>query len=336
MVYILAMKILSLLSFLFIFLSCSSPSKPINFEGETMGTYYRIKTFGTESPEDLKVEVDKFLRLYNNIFSTYIPDSEVSRINNSKFKHNKISESLLKVLELSSQISKKSYGYFDITVAPLVNSWGFGPTGKQKKPTEKEIEILLKRVGHTKVSVKENRFHKPLDMKIDLSAVAKGFGVDELVKFLEYRGYKDLLVEIGGESRTRGRKADGSYWSIGIEGPSEKLGSKIVKIIPLNNMSMATSGSYRNYLKYGDKVFSHTINPITGQPVTHTTISVTIISEYCADADAWATGLMSMGYEKGLDLASKYNLLVYFQIKEGSKISTLSSKSLERYLKKLK
>jgi len=175
---------------------------------------------------------------------------------------------------------------------------------------------------------------KTKNLYLDMSAIAKGFGVDELVKYLEYNGYRNFLVEIGGEIRTRGQKADGGRWMVGIEGPSEKLGEKLAKVVPLENLAMATSGSYRNYVKYGDEIFNHTIDPKTGRPAKHQTVSVTVLHEYCADADAWATALMSMGSEKGLDLANKNDLMVLFQVKNGDEISQISTTEFDKYIKK--
>ncbi len=328
-------KLILVLSFA-ILTACSGDIKEINIEGQTMGTYYRIKTYGTEDPAELKAKVDKFLKLFNNIFSTYIKDSEISKINHSKFEHNKVSEPFKKLLEISLDVSKKSYGYFDITVAPLVNAWGFGPDGQLKKPSQEEITKLRMNVGYDKLKIVDDRLHMPVAMSLDMSAVAKGHGVDELVKFLEYDGYKHLLVEIGGEVRARGSKLDGSYWRVGIEGPGKALGSKISKVISLKNMAMATSGSYRNFVKYGDEVFNHTIDPLSGMPVRHKTISVSVVHEFCTDADAWATAFMSMGVIKGLDLANKYNLMAYFQVKEDDKIKIYTSTAFDKYIKRFK
>lgn len=330
------MKNITLLTIVFIFISCSSPSVPIKIDGQTMGTYYRVSTYGSISKKELKEDIDKFLKLYNDIFSTYIKTSEISKINESTFDNNKLTEAFRKVMQLSILVSKKSYGFFDVTVGPLVNAWGFGPGGKQKKPTDSEIKELLAKTGYQKIKLEEDRLHMPVNMELDLSAIAKGYGVDELVKFLEYRGYKDLLVEIGGEVRTRGKKEDGSDWRVGIEGPANDLGDKIIKVVPMYNMSMATSGSYRNYIKYGDEIFNHTIDPISGKPVTHKTVSVTVLNEFCADADAWATALMSMGHTKGLEISKRYNLMSLFQVKIGNKIEVFTSSKFNSYLKKYK
>ena len=321
---------------LFLFISCSGSEKEISVQGQTMGTYYRVKAYGAETPQELKETVDKFLKLFNNIFSTYIPDSEISKINASRFEHQKITDSFHKLLSLSLEISRKSYGYFDITVGPLVNAWGFGPRGKLHRPTEEQLSKLRKNIGFDKIYVKDRRLYMDPSMSLDMSAVAKGHGVDELIKFLDFRGYKNLMVEIGGEVRVRGNKFDGSLWRVGIEGPTSTPGDKVVLVVPLRNMSMATSGSYRNFLKYGDEVFNHTINPKTGKPTEHKTVSVSVLHEYCTDADAWATAFMSMGAKKGIDLANKNNIAAFFQVKEGDSVKTYQSLSFEKYLNKVK
>lgn len=307
----------------------------LEITGDTMGTYYRVKLYSTDEPKKLKEEIDKFLELFNNIFSTYIKDSEVSLLNNSKFNSIKMSDSLSKLMTISLEIGHKSRGHFDVTVAPLVNAWGFGPDGKRRKPTDPEIKKILKYIGTHKLKIENNRLKRESrEMTLDLSAIAKGFGVDELVKFLEYRGYKDLLVEIGGEVRTRGIKADKQLWRIGIEGSSESLGQKIIKVVPLENMSMATSGSYRNFIKYGDQVFTHTINAKTGYPVTHKTLSVSVLNEYCADADAWATALMSMGGEKAHEFANQNDIMAYIQVKTANGVKILVTDAFKKYIKK--
>jgi len=322
---------------LIIFISCSGEKKLITIQGETMGTYYKVTLQTDSNDESLKKEIDQFFIFFNQVFSTYISDSEISKINNSKNLTIKVTDTMKKMLELSFDISRKSHGYFDITVGPIVNAWGFGPKGKiLKKPTDKELEELRKIVGFEKLSLKKNYLNKKVDnMYLDMSAIAKGFGVDELVKFLEYKGYSNLLVEIGGEVRSRGSKPDGSLWRVGIEGPDEKLGAKLSKVILLKDMALATSGNYRNYLKFGDLFFGHTIDPIKGAPANNQTISVSVLSEYCADADAWATAFMSMGAGPGLKLADQYNLLVYFQVKENNKLKVLTSRAFDKYISKI-
>lgn len=321
-----------------VWISCTnSPKHLVSIEGQTMGTYYKVKTYSDIDSLKLKSDVDNFLKLFNDVFSTYIPDSEISKINQTKFNKIKVSRSMGKLLDVSLDIFRRSGGYFDITVGPLVNAWGFGPDGKQKKPSESELKELRERIGSHQLELKKNYLHlNKSGLYLDMSAIAKGFGVDELVKHLEYNGHQNFLVEIGGEIRTRGTKGDGTNWIIGIEGPSEKLGAKLAKVIQLNNMAMATSGSYRNFVKYGDQIFNHTIDPKTGMPAQHKTVSVTVLHEYCADADAWATALMSMGAEKGLDHANKQELMVLFQVKTTEGISLISTRAFDKYISKMK
>ncbi len=333
------MNKLIFLSLVVIFLcACSGEKKQQSIVGNTMGTYYKVTLYTDENPQELKKDIDKFLELFNMVFSTYIPNSEVSKINTSSYKDLKVTDTMKKLLNLSLEISRKSRGYFDFTVAPLVKAWGFGPDGKMiKKPTNEEIKRLRSIVGYEKIKLDDSVLKRDsTEVKLDFSAVAKGYGVDELVKYLEYKGYGDLIVEIGGEVRARGRKHNGSLWRVGIEGPSEALGNKLVKVVKLNNMSMATSGNYRNYLKLGDEVFGHTIDPKTGMPAKHKLISVSVLSEYCADADAWATAFMAMGAKAGLELANRSNLAALFQVKEGDKIELLTSDAFTKYIKKLK
>lgn len=326
----------TLLLSLFLFIGCNSEVKLIEVSGDTMGTYYKIKSYTSADEKEVKQEVDKLLRLFNNIFSTYIPNSEVSKINNSKFQRFELSKPMKQVMILSLDINKKSHGYFDVTVGPLVNAWGFGPDGKRKKPTVDQIDLLMETSNSELLSLEDDILRlKKKGIYLDFSSIAKGYGVDEVIKFLEYKGHSNFLVEIGGEIRTRGNKPDGSLWKLGIEGPSNQLGGKISKVVPLKNMSMATSGSYRNFVKYGDEIFSHTIDPKTGRPVEHKLISVSVLHEYCADADAWATAFMSMGPEKGLDLANKQGLPAYFQVKDGKNIKILTSRAFDKYLKNI-
>lgn len=326
-----------LISFILLFVGCTSNNSTlVSVEGQTMGTYYRIKTFTDKSPDDVKKDADKFLKLFNDIFSTYIPTSEISKLNQTKFDRFKVSRSMGKLLDVSIEIFRKSGGYFDITVGPLVNAWGFGPDGKRKKPTDKEIKDIMEVVGSHHIELKKNFLHlKKQGIYVDMSAIAKGFGIDELVKHLEYNGHKNFMVEIGGEVRARGQKPDGKIWTVGIEGPAEQRGQKIVKVVKLKNLAMATSGNYRNFLKYGDEIFSHTIDPKTGYPSKHKTVSVTVIHEYCADADAWATALMSMGPEKGMDIANKNDLMAFFQVKGEQGVEQISTTAFDKYIKSM-
>lgn len=280
-----------------------------------MGTYYSVKVYTDEDPALLKTQVETVLQEVNQVFSTYIEDSEISLINKQNGKI-KITPVFQEVLELSFKINKESQGAFDPTVGPVVNLWGFGPNKERIEPSKEQIAKALSSIGLEKLKLENNKLIKPTkDIYIDFSAIAKGQGVDDLGLVLESRGIKNYLVEIGGEVRARGKKENGESWLIGIEKPSEKLGESIQKVIKLNDLSIATSGGYRNYLKYGDHIFTHTINPKTGYPITHKLVSVSVLDPSCAKADAWATAFMVLGDEKGLEIANRFGLKAYFLVK---------------------
>jgi thiamine biosynthesis lipoprotein len=331
------MKLIIIMS-LFLILGCSSKQEELlTVKGKTMGSYYQVKVYSKKDPVALKKDIDKFLVLFNNVYSTYIPSSELSKINTSKFDKVKLSDSMTKLLMVAEEVNRSSRGYFDITVGPLVNAWGFGPNGKRKKPTVEEVKTYLTKTGAQHLKLKDHWLTKEKKgMYLDLSAIAKGFGVDELITYLEYAGHKDMIVEIGGEIRSRGKKRDGTRWSVGIEGPSKSFGDKLSTVVFLNNIAMATSGSYRNFVKYGNETFSHTIDPKTGYPAKHKTVSVSVMHEYCADADAWATAFMAMGAKKALKMANENDIMAYIQVLEGKEVKIIMTNAYNQYIKKHK
>jgi thiamine biosynthesis lipoprotein len=325
---------------LLVFLGCDSSKKKfkpkvVSITGKTMGTYYSVKIDEINvNKEKIKSEIDALLQSLNSTFSTYIPTSELSKINQQKENVKmKLSVDMDTVLTLSKKMFFETEGAFDPTVGPVVNRWGFGPNKDQTRPTEQEIKQLMANVGVKHFNIKEGYLvKKSPKVYIDLSAVAKGYAVDKVTQFLRVdKGYRNVLVEIGGEVRAHGNKGD-SVWAIGVETPSGQLAAGIQKVIPLLNRSIATSGSYRNYLKYGDKVFSHTIDPQTGMPVNHKLVSVTVIHKNCADADAFATALMVMGPKKGLEFAKKKGLLAYFLVKSDTGFNEISTKAFNVYM----
>lgn len=321
--------------FIFLSLIIACREKDIHITGNTMGTYYSVKINNTKlDSNDLKEEIDDLLVDFNQVFSTYIKDSELSLINQAKkYQEIKLSNDLNFLLELSKDISEKGEYSFDITVGPLVNAWGFGPDGKRKIPTESEIIELKKNVGMDKIILKDGILKKLNDnVYIDLSAIAKGHGVDAVVDFLKEKNIKSAIIEIGGEVRTIGKKDSRNKWRVGLEKPNESQTSEIEAIVLLEDMAMATSGSYRNYIKYQDEIFSHTIDPRTGKPVNHSLISVTVVSDTCAKADGWATVLMVLGPKYGPVLVEKLAIPAYFVYKEGEEIVEKHSTLMEQFL----
>lgn len=304
-----------------------------------MGTYYSVKVVANENAPGLngaREAIEKRLVEINQVFSTYLSDSELSKINKLPAgKGMALSKEMESLLDLSGKISKETLGYFDITVGPIVNAWGFGPDGKQKRPTNEALDKMKESVGMDQFSVESGKLLKnESSLYIDLSAIAKGYGVDQVLALLKERGFSSALVEIGGEVRALGKKPNQADWLIGIEKPQAKLGSGIQAIVALKDMAMATSGSYRNYVKYGDEIFSHTIDPLTARPAQNNVISVSVLAPTCAKADAYATAFLSMGHQQGLFVAKKLGLPVYFIVKKGGKPAIIMSESFKPFIKK--
>lgn len=299
-------------------------SGPIAISGETMGTLYNIKI--AELPrgmtrEELASKIEAALDRINDQMSTYRSESEISRFNRLEAEHwFEVSPETAQVVQEALLVSEVSGGAFDITVGPLVNLWSFGPESRDRTvPTDQEIRSAMTRVGYRKLQV---RISPPAlrklkgDIRIDLAAIAKGFGVDQIAELLGRTGISGYIVEIGGEIRAHGSKPGGSSWRVGIETPTEgRFG--IQEVLSLDNRALATSGDYRNFFKAGGKRYSHTIDPRTGRPVEHDLASVTVIADNCMLADAWATALMVLGPEKGYHLAQDRGLAVLFQIRSG-------------------
>ena len=304
----------------------SPPTPPKNYEslsGETMGTTYSIKFVPPASPkilttEQVADEIKQTLELVNQQMSNWLPDSEISRFNASESTDwHEVSPETAEVLATARRISEQTDGAFDVTVAPLIELWGFGTSGrKEEPPTEEQLKAVADQIGWQKL---EARADSPAlkkqnaNLSANLSAIAKGYGVDAVAEKLEQLGIESYLVEIGGEIRVRGKKQDGTTWVVGIEDPAGK--SRDVKhAIPLTDAAMATSGDYRNFVEREGKTFSHTIDPRTLKPIEHALASVTVISENCIEADALATGLMVMGPEKAYNYAEGREMPVLLMI----------------------
>jgi FAD:protein FMN transferase len=280
-----------------------------------MGTTYHIQWRGAlvAEPAKLQQEIDMLLVQVNQQMSTYIPDSELSLFNKTPAPAQvPASPELRFVLQQSLEINHLSGGYFDVTVGPLVNLWGFGPDEmEEKKPSVEEISQAKAQVGSAAISVGDTWLSKSAQRYVDLSAIAKGYGVDKVAALLEQKGIQDYLVEIGGELRLKGQKQPGSNWKVAVEAPdvSER---RVQKILSVTNTGMATSGDYRNYFEVNGERFSHTIDPFTGSPVRHKLASVTILHPQCSMADGLATTMMVMGEEKAPAFAQAHNIAAYF------------------------
>lgn len=325
--------------------SCTQKVQTVSqmqFQGNTMGTYYQIKIFGNIPASDrakLQMLTDAKLHHVNMLMSTYIKDSQISLFNSFESTQAfNIHQSFKYVLDEAMKVHQLSKGAFDITVMPLVRLWGFGPDGPQKVPSDDKVNEVKQYVGSDKLELfsGENKIAKKHPkLQIDLSAIAKGYGVDVVFQDLKWaHPLKGIIVEIGGEVRASGVKDDESEFKVGIEAPSNKIGEKLQKIIKLRDLAIATSGSYRNYFESNGEKFSHTIDINSGKPIKHGLISVSVIAKDCLTADAWATALMASGPEKAIKLANENNLLAYFIIKREKEVEEISSKKMIEFLAK--
>lgn len=271
--------------------------------GTIFGTTYQI-VYENPQRKDLHEEIKLKLNECDLSFSTFKENSTISKVNTNQEVI--LDQWFIDCFKRSQEISELTGGTFDITVAPLVNAWGFGFKHKENI-TPQLIDSLLKITGYTKVRLENGRIIKenPAIM-LDMSAIAKGYTCDIIAGFLESKGCKNYMVEIGGEVAAQGINAKGRPWSIGISEPNPDaiFGTQDLEaIVKLTDKSLATSGNYRNYYEENGRKFAHTINPATGYPVEHSLLSATVLAGDCMTADALATAFMVMGLEKGVELS---------------------------------
>tara|TARA_B100000965_G_C19482248_1_gene709110 strand:- start:12 stop:1082 length:1071 start_codon:yes stop_codon:yes gene_type:complete len=306
-----------LLGFLFLMMysSCSLERQYIKFHGNTMGTTYSILIVPSLDNEIditiVQMGIDSVLNEVNDQMSTYLINSEISNFNESRVgQKTLISNGFNQVVERSLYWSELTDGAFDPTVFPVIQLWRIG--SKENKieniwqpPSNKEIRESMSKVGFNKIKLKNSYLEKRVEgQMIDLNAIAKGWGVDEIFTYLTSLGFKNYLVEIGGEVRTNGKNNKNRYWGIGVEKPIKNSlpGEHIYGKIDLNNKGMATSGNYRNFYEFNGNNYSHIIDPRNGMSINSSTLSITVIAKTCMDADALATALSVLSYDEGLNL----------------------------------
>ena len=312
-------------------LSCSNQPSQIELSGFTMGTTYNIKIIPEKdsilSTKLIKQNIDSVLISVNYQMSTYLFDSEITQFNNHESTTSfTVSNDFSLVVERALYWSKLTDGAFDITIVPLLYLWGFGPGQASELgdifPEEHAVQKRRTHVGYEKLTT--NKYYlqkKDPFIKIDLNAIAKGFGVDAVYSFLESIGLNNIMVEIGGEVRTKGKNRKNKPWMIAVETPDlENAGSKTISwALPLESKAMATSGDYRNYYEIDGIRYSHEIDPRTGYPVQTGVSSATVVATNCMDADALATALIIMGAESGLQFIEKLDGVEAFLIlREGN------------------
>lgn len=332
---------------------CSNPTdtpaeRVLTISGATMGTQYHIRWVASDETANpavsdtaaLKNLVDQRLVEINQVMSTYDPNSELSKINQligdielERLNIHTVSPDLYEVIEQSLDVFHKSGGLFDITVGPLVNLWGFGKDPSKTEPPAPElIKQAMQRMGSQMIKLQETHILAPQGWVMDVSAIAKGWAVDDLAELLEQQGIHSYLVEIGGDLIVKGLKPNGKGWTIAIERPTANIADQqhAQLIFAPGNHALATSGDYRNYFEHQGIRYSHTINPTTGYPVQHNLASVSVVHESAAMADAWATALNVAGAERGLVLAEQYGLKAYMIVREGDGFTEYASNAFKQ------
>ena len=281
-------------------------------DGQTMGTSYRVLARCPEAPDAGRI--DAVLASVNASMSTYDKESEISRFNASPVgEWIRLSPPLAEVMRTALTLSAMSGGAFDVSAGALVNVWGFGPAPARAFPDDIEVEAALARTGFRHLEQDGNRLRKTLDVSIDLSALAKGYGVDAVAETVADQGCTDYLVEIGGEVRVRGKNFKGRPWGLAIETPDG--GGSAHRVVALNEGAIATSGDYRNFFERDGKRYSHTIDPRLGTPVTHALASVSVVHASAMWADGYATLIAVLGPEAGLEFAESKHLAAYLLVR---------------------
>ena len=311
-----------LIIFFLLNISCSQKKNyNAQIKGNTMGTYYFIEVI--DVPIELKIknielEVKNTLKKANKILSNWDKDSEISIINKTnKTTAIKISDELNEVFKTAKEINAQSNGFFDLTLDPIIELWGFGYKSKQMQiiPKDNQIKNILSLIGQKsflEMDFDNNELiKKNKDIKINLSSIGKGYGIDLIGKKLDQLGINNYIINIGGDILTKGYNSKKQNWVIGIENPNLK--EKLIKeIVNLTNKGLATSGDYKNFFSKDGKKYSHIINPKTGKPIMHSTKSVTVIHENAMKADGWATAFLALGSLEGLKIADKEKIAVLF------------------------
>ena len=298
---------------LFMVSSCTTQSSYIHNEGQIFGTIYHI-TYDSPGGKDLQKGITGVMDELNKSLSTYDPNSVISKVNTNQ--NPELDNYFLTVFKKAEKVSAITDGAFDITVAPMVNVWGFGFKNKENV-TPELIDSLKQLVGYTKVKLTNGQVVKQHQgTMLDCSAIAKGYGVDVVAAYIRDQGCKNYMVEIGGEVVAHGLNPKGKAWNIGISKPDEDSFFKeqqLEAIVNLKDMALATSGNYRNFYVEGGKKYAHTIDPKTGYPVQHGLLSTTVLADSCMTADAYATAFMVLGLEKSIEVANSVSgIEVYF------------------------
>ncbi|EKE83874.1 thiamine biosynthesis lipoprotein ApbE [Idiomarina xiamenensis 10-D-4] len=302
-----------------------------------MGTTYHVR-FVSANPEhsasDIQATIDRVLERVNAQMSTYDPDSELSKFNQLRSSEPVvISRGLELVVARALEIAEDTGGVLDVTVGPLVNMWGFGPDARpEHSPSEAEIARIRAKTGYHHLAVENHQLIKQEpELYVDLSTIAKGYGVDRVAEVLEQLGINNYLVEIGGEMRLKGRKPGNEPWRIAIEKPVSS-DRAIQRVLEPGDNAVATSGDYRNFYIEDGRRYSHVIDPRTGYPINHHLVSATVFAKDCMTADGYSTALLVMGTEEALAFAEAHDIPALLIAREGDEFKEYTSTAFKPYM----
>jgi thiamine biosynthesis lipoprotein len=297
-----------------LFLFSCKQTEYVKHEGFTQGTIYRI-TYESPKGVDYEKEIVQLLHDFSASLSTYNPSSLISRINQND-PAVVVDDYFRTVFTKAAEVNRASGGVFDITIAPIVNLWGFGFTSDYPEMNPEKIDSLLQFVGMDKIRIEGDRVVKDLPgVMLDMNAIAKGYSADVVANFLKMKGCRNFLVNIGGECVAQGVNDSGNVWKIGIELPKDNvIYGEYMAVVRLNNRAMATSGNNRRFFEIDGVKYAHTIDVKTGYPVRHNLLSATIVAGDCMTADAWATVCLASGLEKSIEILRQHPELEAFLV----------------------
>lgn len=316
--------------YIFVALGCSFGSNEYLFQGGTMGTSWSVKIVSPEPVNQSVVQagLQAVLDDINAKMSNWDSNSDVSVFNRASAGCANISEETAQVVEISQEISRLTDGAFDATLGPLIELWGFGAEfSANQKPDPEVIAEKLQQVGYKKLYLTSSQLCKETDsLFLNLSATAKGYGVDKAAEYLESLGFDRYMVEVGGEVRALGLNHNDELWRIGIETPLDNvISGQVQELVEVKDQALATSGDYRNYFFDAGIRYSHIIDARTGYPVPQQLASVTVLHDSAVWADGWATAMLALGAERGLELAEQQHLAVYFVLRSESGFRVVTS-----------
>ncbi|MFU2167515.1 FAD:protein FMN transferase ApbE [Lelliottia nimipressuralis] len=309
-------------------------------EGKTMGTFWRVSIMNVDArrADELRGKIQSQLEADDQLLSTYKNDSALMRFNLSNSTSLwPVSEAMADIVTEALHIGYKTNGAMDITVGPLVNLWGFGPTKQPEKiPDQAQIDDARARTGLQHLTVINQYGQQYLqkdipDLFVDLSTVGEGYAADHLAALMTQEGISRYLVSVGGALVSRGLNASDKPWRVAIQKPTDTQNA-VQAVVDINGHGISTSGSYRNYYELDGKRLSHVIDPQTGRPIEHNLVSVTVIAPTALEADTWDTGLMVLGPEKAKEVVRQEGLAVYMITREGETFKTWMSPQFQSFL----